>query len=95
MTRKKLRKKYQTTGVKPPILGGFDPNAIDIKTPSVSKKLEELSKIPVSDIPSDITPKHLKKQTQKLGGVKKKKALKKATATYKSGGFLEPPIEKI
>lgn len=31
----------------------------------------------------------------KKGGKKKKKALKKATAIYRSGGFIEPPIEEI
>ena len=35
------------------------------------------------------------RQPYKSGGTKKKKALKKATAAYKSGGFLEPPIEEI
>ena len=31
----------------------------------------------------------------KKGGAKKKKALKKATAVYRNGGFIEPPIEEI
>ena len=35
------------------------------------------------------------RQPYKSGGTKKKKALKKATAIYKSGGFLEPPTEEI
>lgn len=35
------------------------------------------------------------RQPYKSGGTKKKKALKKATATYRNGGFIEPPIEYI
>lgn len=37
------------------------------------------------------------RQPYKSGGTKKKKkkALKKATAVYRNGGFIEPPIEQI